>query len=516
MRGTGTIRRILAPALLVVLVGSACGTRLDRAQVESAQQIRLQRGLPGESTTPEAARKDDSDATAAGPSGATTTVTAGSLAAPARAGGAAKSPARGGAPGRAGAGTSTADGATTVPERTAAGSNAPGKRSQPGGAPATAGQEATAPASGRSAAAVPKGAPITIGVVGTLSGPVGAAYAAGPPTLLAWRRLVNERGGLGGHPVDIIFGDDGGDPARHRSLLQEFVENKKVVAFVGNPAPLTGSAGRAYLEQKRVPVIGGDLASAAWHESPVFFPQGTTLPEMLVATIATGAKFTTKKKLGIATCAEAQACRDAYERWPEVARRFGLDLVYRAQVSLAQPDFTAECLGARNAGVELFATVVDATGVSRFSTSCARQGFKPTYLFIQTVVDDREKGDPNLQGAYGAVATFPYPADDSPATAEYHSTMQRFAPDVTPAASSTQLWVAAKIFERAATGVAGPLERATLLDTLFTFKNETFGGLTQPITYNRDAAASPVPCWFVQTISNGAWVAPQGSRPVCP
>src|SRR5581483_3796101 len=314
----------------------------------------------------------------------------------------------------------------------------------------------------------------------------------------------------------VIFGDDGGDPARHRSLLQDFVENRKVIAFVGNPAPLTGTAGRAYLEEKRVPVIGGDLASAAWHESPVFFPQGTTLPEMLVATIATGAKFTTKKKLGIATCAEAQACRDAYDRWPEVARRFGLDLVYRAQVSLAQPDFTAECLGARNAGVELFATVVDVTGVSRFSTSCGRQGFKPTYLFIQTVVDDREKDDPNLQGAYGAVATFPWPADDSPAVAEYHTTMRRFAPNVTPAASSTQLWAAAKIFERAASALAEPPERARLLDILYGLQNETFGNLTQPITYNRNAAASRVPCWFVQTISNGAWVAPQGSRPVCP
>jgi branched-chain amino acid transport system substrate-binding protein len=237
---------------------------------------------------------------------------------------------------------------------------------------------------------------------------------------------------------------------------------------------------------------------------------------MLVATIATGAKFTTKKKLGIATCAEAQACRDAYDQWPDVARRFGLDLVYRAQVSLAQPDFTAECLGARNAGVELFATVVDVTGVSRFSASCGRQNFKPTYLFIQTVVDDREKNDPNLQGAYGAVATFPWPADDSPGTAEYHATMRRFAPNVTPAASSTQLWTAAKIFERAAVVLADPPDRGKLIDTLHSLKNETFGGLTQPITYHKDAAASRVPCWFVQTISNGAWVAPQGSRPVCP
>ena len=509
MSATLVVRRILGPTLLAVLVSSACGTRVHQANAgtEGGASSTAHRETASISGSDGARASSATDPAARIPEGltagkaTTTTRIAGSAPStprPGTAAGRTQSGGGGSASGSVAAHSTPADDPTPAPS--------------PAGAPGKASDSPEQPA----APALPQRSRMTVGVVGTLSGPVGAAYAAGPPTLLAWRRLVNERGGLNGHPVDVIFGDDGGDPARHRSLLQDFVENRKVIAFVGNPAPLTGTAGRAYLEEKRVPVIGGDLASAAWHESPVFFPQGTTLPEMLVATIATGAKFTTKKKLGIATCAEAQACRDAYDRWPEVARRFGLDLVYRAQVSLAQPDFTAECLGARNAGVELFATVVDVTGVSRFSTSCGRQGFKPTYLFIQTVVDDREKNDPNLQGAYGAVATFPWPADDSPAVAEYHTTMRRFAPNVTPAASSTQLWAAAKIFERAASTLAEPPERARLLDILYGLQNETFGGLTQPITYNRNAAASRVPCWFVQTISNGAWVAPQGSRPVCP
>lgn len=501
-----TLRRFPRTAvacLLIVLSASACGTRVKGSASNSTPQLTSQHALSGQPENASAApvagiTTPGASADLAAATSTTRDTTAGRSRAPA---------------GTTGRGPSAA--AAPPPAATA-------NPSEPSGGPAAAtsasasnGPAAAVPAPGPGAAPA-KGSTVTVGVVGTLSGPVGAAYAAGPPTLGAWKRMVNERGGINGHPVEVIFGDDAGDPARHRSLLQDFVENRKVIAFVGNPAPLTGTAGRAYLEQKHVPVIGGDLASAAWHESPMFFPQGTTLPEMLVATIATGAKFTTKKKLGIATCAEAQACRDAYDQWPDVARRFGLDLVYRAQVSLAQPDFTAECLGARNAGVELFATVVDVTGVSRFSTSCGRQNFKPTYLFIQTVVDDREKNDPNLQGAYGAVATFPWPANDSPGTTEYHATMRRFAPSVTPAASSTQLWTAAKIFERAAAVLADPPDRGKLIDTLYSLKNETFGGLTQPITYNKDAAASRVPCWFVQTISDSAWVAPQGSRPVCP
>ena len=498
-------RRTAMAFLLTLLCTAACGTRVQGTAGGTGPQLTSQNTVSGQPENASAAPAAGDTAPGAGGNPTlSTSTTRGAVTG--------RSDAPAGATGRG-----TAAAGVSVPG--AAASTAPaaaGGPSTPATAPPTnSGPGPAVPTPGAGAAPA-KGSTVTVGVVGTLSGPVGAAYAAGPPTLGAWKRMVNERGGIAGHPVEVIFGDDGGDPARHRSLLQDFVENRKVIAFVGNPAPLTGTAGRAYLEQKRVPVIGGDLASAAWHESPMFFPQGTTLPEMLVATIATGAKFTTKKKLGIATCAEAQACRDAYDQWPDVARRFGLDLVYRAQVSLAQPDFTAECLGARNAGVELFATVVDVTGVSRFSTSCGRQRFKPTYLFIQTVVDDREKSDPNLQGAYGAVATFPWPANDSPGTSEYHATMRRFAPNVSPAASSTQLWTAAKIFERAAAVLADPPDRGKLIDTLYSLKNETFGGLTQPITYNKDAAASRVPCWFVQTIRDSAWVAPQGSRPVCP
>ena len=49
------------------------------------------------------------------------------------------------------------------------------------------------------------------------------------------------------------------------------------------------------------------------------------------------------------TCVEADGCKSLGRVFPKYGPEFGLDVVYQAGVSLAQPDYTAECLNARNA-----------------------------------------------------------------------------------------------------------------------------------------------------------------------
>ena len=76
---------------------------------------------------------------------------------------------------------------------------------------------------------------LVIGSVGTLSGPVGAAVGQVTTGVQVWVRFINERGGVRGHRVRLVTADDGGDPARHRAIVQDLVENRHVIALVGNP-----------------------------------------------------------------------------------------------------------------------------------------------------------------------------------------------------------------------------------------------------------------------------------------
>ena len=85
---------------------------------------------------------------------------------------------------------------------------------------------------------------VVIGSVGTLSGPAGATIGQVATGVQVWARFINKRGGVRGHPVRLITQDDGGDPARHRAIVQDLVESRHVIAFVGNPEALTGQPER--------------------------------------------------------------------------------------------------------------------------------------------------------------------------------------------------------------------------------------------------------------------------------
>jgi branched-chain amino acid transport system substrate-binding protein len=49
---------------------------------------------------------------------------------------------------------------------------------------------------------------------------------------------------------------------------------------------------------------------------------------------------------------------------------------------------------------------------------------------------------------------------------------------------------------------------------LYTFKNETVGGLTPPLTYTKDKPAFTT-CWFAQKLVGQAFEATQGAKPSC-
>src|SRR5581483_9182175 len=86
---------------------------------------------------------------------------------------------------------------------------------------------------GRPSTAAPgSGAPpdVVLGSFGTASGPIGANVAAIPVAVQAWAATVNAGGGLAGHPVRVVFGDDGGDPGRALALARRMVEVDHAVA----------------------------------------------------------------------------------------------------------------------------------------------------------------------------------------------------------------------------------------------------------------------------------------------
>jgi branched-chain amino acid transport system substrate-binding protein len=360
--------------------------------------------------------------------------------------------------------------------------------------------------------------PVVIASVGTLSGPGGAVLIHIVKGAQVWVRAANQRGGLNGHAIKLLTYDDGGDPARHRAQVQEAVEQQRAIAFLTNVEVLTGQGSVDYVTKKRIPVIGTDTATPWAYASPMYFPQtsvGDAATFGVFAGIADQLVPAGKTKLATIACVEAQFCADADRLFAATGHDLGFEGVYRARSSLAQPDFTAECLSARNAGAQVFLVFLDSASLTRVAAACARQGFRPTYATASGLVADRLKDDPNLDGMVAGTNVFPSFQSGTPATDEYQRAMRTFGEGTALGEGPPLGWAAGKILERAGANLGEPPTSAALLQGLWSIKDETLGGLVAPVTFIADQPVTPRPCWFTIVVARRAFTSPDGFRQRC-
>jgi branched-chain amino acid transport system substrate-binding protein len=359
-----------------------------------------------------------------------------------------------------------------------------------------------------------------VGNVGTYSGPVGSSVADLPQGVQVWSRWINDRGGLNGHPVKFVVADDGADPARHRALVQQMVETQRAIALVGNGEVVTGASSVDYLTQKGIPVIGNEGGSDWFYSSPTYFTHvstGQTYWHAVASSVAQVAKAKGKLKWASMTCTEATTCGDADRIWTGEGemKAQGLEPVYRARSSLAQPDYTAECLNARSAGAEIFTLVMDASTVTRVAASCARQGYHPIITEVAASSKTEHAADPNMAGGLiASLGLFLWTDSSTPATAEFQAAMKKYL-GRTPGAGHAAGWAAARVFEKAAAGIGEPPTAAAVLDGLYSFKGETVGGLVMPLTFTRGQPAPRQICWATNYAEGGKWTAFDGGRINC-
>ena len=529
---------LLTATLALVLVSTAgCGTRSDRAGGGSAAAPAP--AAAGDSSgLPPAAGSDSTGAATAGAAGGTVPGGTGVSGSAGATGSARESATPGSANGTAA--PSTASGA--------AGSSRGGSRTQPsgsgtaGGAPASGAGSTTgggrggtgdadpnrtpgsppapgAPGPAGAAPVPPRGStPILLASIGTYSGPAAASLVPYLEGTQIWIKSINGRGGLNGHPVNLIVYDDGGDPARYRAQLQDSVERRHVLALMQLSVPLTGHVGVDYLKEKRIPVIGLVGGESWGYSSPFLFPQmpvGDALSYTFVASMAEQNVPQGRTKLGMLYCAEAQGCSDANRTINRDAKSLGFEFVYQAKVSLAQPDFTAECLAARNNGVQVLFMFSDSNSTNRIAASCVRQSFRPQFAIGHGIALDRHADDPNLEGLISSTTVFPYFQTGTPAADEFRTAVKTSGKAGNIGVAMAQGWTTGKLMEKAGAALPEPPTTEAVLQGLWRIKNDTLGGITLPLTFTEGQKPTPGSCWFDIAIRKGAWVSVDNFKQHC-
>jgi branched-chain amino acid transport system substrate-binding protein len=330
-----------------------------------------------------------------------------------------------------------------------------------------------------------------------------------------WATWVNTHGGIAGHPVQVFTADDGADPARNRAAVQDMVENKHVIAFIANQLPVTVDASVAYLEQKHIPVVGGDAATLPWTTSPVFFPGANTFYANLEATlkIAHDANAT---KYALVYCVEAPTCDLMNRHLTESAARYGEQIVYSSRISLTQPDFTAQCLGAQQSGAQALYLGADASTQERIASSCARQGYHPLFTTDSLALTNHMGQLPALDGMIAASPVFPWIlTGGSPEIEAYVQAFREGAPDLELSGATADAWASGELLKKAAAGMGSVPTSDAIFAGLWAMKNETVGGLTPPQTYIAHQPSPPITCYFLVKAAGGRWTSPTGARYQC-
>jgi ABC-type branched-subunit amino acid transport system substrate-binding protein len=356
---------------------------------------------------------------------------------------------------------------------------------------------------------------ITIGSVGQQSGVIGAITAPGTKAVQAWVAAVNAAGGVACHPVRYIALDDGGDPSRHQAQVRQLVEEEHAIALVFQDAPITGQATVDYLTQRRVPVIGSETAEEWFYSSPMYFPQGSSGSDIFAQTftaVAEVAKPMGRTRLATVSCIETALCSGVYALAPESAPRAGLELVYRGQVSIAQPDYTSSCQAAKSAGAEILYVGLDSNSITRLARSCESVNYRP--LYATTSIVGPQPGNPSFEGMVVNQSVVPW-FTDGPGVQEYRAALKRYAPGVAIDSMTIHAWTAAKLFELAAANLPDDPTSADVLNGLWSIKDNDLNGLTSPLTFTRDQKSTRWTCFWITQITGDRYTSPNGGQRVC-
>jgi branched-chain amino acid transport system substrate-binding protein len=374
----------------------------------------------------------------------------------------------------------------------------------------SAGQTSSSSAAGAGAAASPgAGSTINLGNVGTYSGVAGAVFGGAEPALQVWEQYVNAHGGLNGHPVHIFFADDGGDPTTSVSEVEQEVTQDHVIAFVGNFVPLTVSASEPYLAQQDIPTIGGDSNANEWWQSPVLFPQGSSaFPPSAEADFTINAAVARGyTKMAVLYCVEDPGCGTTVSPFVQMGSTTeGATTVYSSSISLTQPDFTAQCIDAKNAGATFVYFAGDSDSLIRMAGDCVAQGYHPIYAVDSLAVTATLTSDSNLNGLLAGQSDFPWIDSDTPAQALYQQAMKTYAPNVAGSASTSSEWTAGMLAVAADKYLTATPTSAEFFQGLWAIKNDNLGGLAPPLTFTQNQPATPEPCYWLMTIKNGQFV----------
>lgn len=466
-----TRRTPLIGALAVVLVATACGTRLDdEAFVRAGQEV---------------VEEGDGVQFGFGEEGGPATSGEGTLGE----GSSGRLTTRGG--------SASGVGASGGGARGGGGGSAAG-----GGGPNTASDVGVTPTS------------IKVGNITDVNGLLGPE--AFKPILVgaqAYFAARNDQGGVNDRRIEFITCDDRFDTERNKQCTRELIEQDEVFALVGNST--TSYAGASITNEAGVPDVGGAPIGNAYWQYPHFYsilggggyPRDGNVGKNgeLFATTGTFRWF--KQQLGVTKAAvfhyTIPISRQAGLFIADGLEREGIDVVYFGGGSdrgreATNPNYDSDVLEMKRLGVDGIWNAIDIAGFQKLCNAMDRQGFR-VKANVSTVQGWGQKvgqdfSSPCRDSVFATDSWRNYAEVNHPAVAEFRRVMARYKPN--EPLRQWHLWgyAAAQLLTEGVASMGANVTRAGLEEWLrsFTPSNPyTAGGLTEGLHWREENLSQP-------------------------
>jgi branched-chain amino acid transport system substrate-binding protein len=337
--------------------------------------------------------------------------------------------------------------------------------------------------------------------------------------LEAWTKARNDKGGVAGHPVELVIRDTKGEPARATAAATAVAGDSSIVAAISFDANAESIYAKR-LVTAGIPVIGGmGFDPRVWGAVPNWYSVTTNFPSVINSALVL-AKSVGATKPAYAVCAEVATCAAIGGIAQAASTSLGMSYAGTIKLAAAKPDYTAQCLSIKKSGVDFVALAHGSQVDLRFAKQCGTQGFAGGIGMMSGSIEPElmKQNDPGVKIDL-ALNAFPWFAPEAPAKAYRDLMRARDVPESSWAdPHGTAAYATLELFAKAldAVSLPGTPTRQDVVNAYGTVKNETLGGLLpQPLTFTAGKPATPVSCYWLGEFEHGEFRGAGLVKPTC-
>jgi branched-chain amino acid transport system substrate-binding protein len=356
-------------------------------------------------------------------------------------------------------------------------------------------------------AAAGSGTPITIGVMCSCSGAFGSTVSVGWSVVQAWQKSVNASGGLNGHPVQLVEKDDGSVAGTALTDAQSLI-SAKVDAIID--LDILDVVWQKAASAAQVPVIGGNFSSPSYYQDPNWYPSGQT-NDSITYSVAATAKTAGARNLADLYCAESVQCQESVPLIKAAGQSVGVPVVYSASISATAPNYTAQCVAAKQDGVTAIFIGDSTSVIARVAADCSQQNYNPIYVTEGTGFTNQALTSPGLDDdLWSSYPILPY-FSAAPAVTAMNAVLDKYDPGLRENASTwsefaAQAWTAgllvAQAVKNAGVTASATVSPAAITAGLDKVSDQTLDGFAPSLTFTT-GKPHPVDCWYTGRVQGG-------------